>query len=143
MTVHPAGLLAVKGSPAFVEITLGWVRWLHPLTMVAFWRQLGADITRRSLAERRPAQYGPSSGTPAHRLGSPCGTACARVVARQWLFVGCPAAGLGMACWKLWRASPLAAAMNTTQATLLLGLCVGRVRYRSAPYRLLEPFAPA
>jgi hypothetical protein len=67
----------------------------------------------------------------------------AQVVARQWLFVGCRAAGLGMSCWKLWRRSPLVAAMNTTQATLLLGLCVGRVGYRSAPYRLLEPFTPA
>ncbi|GAB4352913.1 MAG: hypothetical protein Kow0073_08810 [Immundisolibacter sp.] len=67
----------------------------------------------------------------------------ADVVARQWLFVGCRAAGLGMSCWRVWRASPLAAATSGRKAAVLFGLCAGRVEYRSAPYRLLEPFAPA
>lgn len=67
----------------------------------------------------------------------------ADVVARQWLFVGCRAAGLGMSCWRVWRASPLAAATSGRQAALLFWLCATRLEYRSAPYRLLEPFAPA
>ncbi|MEW6168619.1 MAG: glycosyltransferase [Pseudomonadota bacterium] len=67
----------------------------------------------------------------------------ADAVARQWLFVGCRAAGLGMSCWRVWKASPLAAATAGRKASLLLALCAGRVEYRSAPYRLLEPFAPA
>lgn len=67
----------------------------------------------------------------------------ADMVARQWLFVGCRAAGLGMRCWRVWRASPLAAATAPKKAALLLALCAGRVRYRSPAYRLLEPFAPA
>lgn len=67
----------------------------------------------------------------------------ADVVARQWLFVGCRAAGLGMSCWRVWRASALAAATSGRKAAVLFGLCAGRVEYRSAPYRLLEPFAPA
>jgi len=75
-----------------------------------------------------------------HFAGNP---AAAQVVAQQWLFIGCRGAGLGMRCWRVWRASPLAAAISPKKAALLFALCAGRVRYRSAPYRLLEPFAPA
>jgi len=75
-----------------------------------------------------------------HFAGNP---AAAQVVAQQWLFIGCRGAGLGMRCWRMWRASPLAAAISPRKAVVLLALCAGRVRYRSAPYRLLEPFAPA
>jgi glycosyltransferase involved in cell wall biosynthesis len=75
-----------------------------------------------------------------HFAGNP---AAAQVVAQQWLFIGCRGAGLGMRCWRMWRASPLAAAISARKAALLFALCAGRVRYRSAPYRLLEPFAPA
>lgn len=67
----------------------------------------------------------------------------ADAVARQWLFVGCRAAGLGMSCWRVWKASPLAVATAGRKASLLFALCAGRVEYRSAPYRLLESFAPA
>lgn len=67
----------------------------------------------------------------------------ADAVARQWLFVGCRAAGLGMSCWRVWKQSPLAVATAGRTASLLFTLCAGRVGYRSAPYRLLEPFAPA
>lgn len=67
----------------------------------------------------------------------------AAVIAQQWLFIGCRAAGLGMRCWREWRASPLAAATAPKKTALLLALCAGRVRYRSPVYRLLEPFAPA
>lgn len=75
-----------------------------------------------------------------HFAGDPV---AAQVVAQQWLFIGCRGAGLGMRCWHMWRASPLAAAISSGKAALLLALCAARVRYRSAPYRLLEPFAPA
>lgn len=75
-----------------------------------------------------------------HFVANPAG---ADVVARQWLYLGCRAAGLGMPCWRLWRSSPLAAATPRQKSALLLGLCAGRVRYRSAAYRLLEPFASA
>jgi GT2 family glycosyltransferase len=67
----------------------------------------------------------------------------AKVVARQWLFVGCRAAGLGMRCWRVWRASPLAAATDSKKAALLATLCAGRIRYRAGVYRLFEAFAPA
>lgn len=75
-----------------------------------------------------------------HFAGNP---ATAQVVAQQWLFIGCRSAGLGMRCWRMWRASPLAAAISPKKAAMLFALCAARVRYRSAPYRLLEPFAPA
>lgn len=69
--------------------------------------------------------------------------AATEVVARQWFFIGCRAAGLGMRGWNVWRSSPLASATPPGKAAILFGLCLGRVRYRSAPYRLLEPFASA
>lgn len=70
-------------------------------------------------------------------------TLAADEIAQQWLFVGCRAAGLGAACWKMWKKSSLAAVIGSNKRALLFGLCASRMRYRSAPYRLLEPFAGA
>lgn len=65
---------------------------------------------------------------------------CGRVFARQWLLVAVRAAGLGMEAYRLWASQQLAQLATAKQRAMLRALTTARLTYRSAPYRLLEPF---
>lgn len=62
-----------------------------------------------------------------------------RVFTRQWFMCAVRAAGLGRAAYRLWASSVLAAAEPPLRRAMLWSLCTLRLRYRSAPYRWLEP----
>ncbi len=63
------------------------------------------------------------------------------VFARQWFLCAVRAAGLGLMSYATWSKSSLADDLPAQKRILLKGLCGMRLRYRSAPYRWLEPLA--
>ncbi len=63
------------------------------------------------------------------------------VFARQWFMCAVRAAGLGPTAYLLWSDSKLAGFTPALRKALLWALCFARLRYRSAPYRWLEPLA--
>jgi glycosyltransferase involved in cell wall biosynthesis len=65
----------------------------------------------------------------------------AEVFARQWFLCAVRAAGVGPAAFDAWSASGLAKGVPARKEAMLWGLCKMRLRYRSAPYRVLEPIA--
>jgi glycosyltransferase involved in cell wall biosynthesis len=63
------------------------------------------------------------------------------VFARQWFLCAVRAAGIGQTTYRTWTASQLAKTVAHKKRVLLWSLCQLRLRYRSAPYRWLEPLA--
>lgn len=63
------------------------------------------------------------------------------VFARQWFLCAVRAAGMGRITYSTWLASGLAKEALPQKKAMLWGLCQMRLRYRSAPYRWLEPIA--
>lgn len=61
------------------------------------------------------------------------------VFSRQWFLCAVRAAGLGRTAYRLWASSALAADAPPLRRAMLWSLCTLRLRYRSAPYRWLEP----
>ncbi|BCU05880.1 glycosyltransferase family 2 protein [Allochromatium tepidum] len=66
---------------------------------------------------------------------------CRTVFARQWFLCAVRAAGLGPPAFEVWNSMPLASDISPQRRRMLWGLCQLRLRYRSAPYRWLEPLA--
>ena len=66
----------------------------------------------------------------------------APVFDRNWYLCAVRAAGLGPDAYKRWRRSPLSrGVLSLRRRAILTALCGVRLRYRSAPYRWLEPLS--
>lgn len=65
----------------------------------------------------------------------------APVIRRQWFLATVRAAGMGPETYRRFIVSPLATNMKSSKLAMLRSICTARLRYRSLPYRWLEPFA--
>jgi hypothetical protein len=75
------------------------------------------------------------------RLRVQCPESVASVIERQWYLSAVRAAGLGVAVYRKFATSPLASEKKGSKHAILFALCMTHLRYRSRPYRWLEPLA--